>query len=542
MAMKQLVEGECGGANPLMKITSHFTQDKARQQDRVHRDQQRFGQNHFHETPEEELVREYFQGPRYDAAPQSFRMDRLLDEMQGIEQLSEFPPTIPAFQDAKSEAWASEYLSSHSNQDDVSSSWIDEYSRHTVADEHSQMKLGSTSSRWAEEYLESAITKDDRHATAKEILDKVDDDNLRKTEEPDVGDDWAKEYETQHTAVDEDAQKWIDEYALTENETDYWRKLQQEWDDISSNDFNDEYPWLKQYGDEQKKEYTFEEENPFKDYPNAFEEGLVRLKEGDLISAILLFEEAVRVDPEHAEAWQYLGTSQAENEQEPLAISALNRCCELQPHNLVARMALAVSYTNESLQLQACESLKDWLRYHPKYKILVPAEIGAQKPNVSSLMTKETFDNVHDLFLEAARLAPDSDIDADVQVGLGVLFNLNGEYEKAIDCFNTGLQSRPTDPYIWNKLGATLANGGRSEEAVEAYRHALHLNPAYNRARYNLGISCLNLGAHLEAVEHFLTALNMQRKGENPSGAITTMSDNIWSTFRMTISLLDCSW
>ena len=32
----------------------------------------------------------------------------------------------------------------------------------------------------------------------------------------DVGDDWAKEYETQHTAVDEDAQKWIDEYALTE--------------------------------------------------------------------------------------------------------------------------------------------------------------------------------------------------------------------------------------------------------------------------------------------------------------------------------------
>ena len=27
-------------------------------------------------------------------------------------------------------------------------------------------------------------------------------------------------------------------------------------------------------------------------------------------------------------------------------------------------------------------------------------------------------------------------------------------------------------------------------------------------------------------------------QGENPSGVITTMSDNIWSTLRMTISLL----
>ena len=80
-----------------------------------------------------------------------------------------------------------------------------------------------------------------------------------------------------------------------------------------------------------------------------------------------------------------------------------------------------------------------------------------------------------------------------------------------MDCFQAALQVT-NDALLWNRLGATLANGGRSEEAVDAYRHALNLSPGFIRCRYNLGISCINLNAHRQAVDHLLTALNMQRK------------------------------
>ncbi|XP_046702839.1 peroxisomal biogenesis factor 5 isoform X2 [Silurus meridionalis] len=571
MAMRELVEAECGGANPLMKLTGHMTQEGGAWR---HRSTPTIPPTPIEIASEEELVNEFLQAP--PRPPQSFDMGQLLEEMQQIDQQSyrqapQRAPDVAAL--ALSGDWAAEFLSgadtavspAQAGFDAADADWTREFINEV-----------SDPGRWAEEYLEQSEEKlwlgdlgdkeqerewtkeyqpgEDLKQTANELLAKVDDPKLQNTQ-----------------VSEESAESWVDEFtqagpdfqqakAAVESDIDFWEKLQEEWEEMAKRDA-EAHPWLSDFDQllstSYDKGYQFEEDNPYLSHEDPLTEGVKRMEAGDIPGAVRLFESAVQREPDNQLAWQYLGTCQAENEQEFAAISALRRCIELKKDNLTALMALAVSFTNESLHRQACETLRDWLRHNPKYRNILEQrdrereregvrEREKERERFGSLLPEALFNEVQSLFLSAAAADP-TRVDPQLQCGLGVLFNLSGEYDKAVDCFSAALSVTPQDYLLWNKLGATLANGNRSEEAVAAYRRALELQPGFVRSRYNLGISCVNLGAHREAVEHFLEALSLQRQAAGdlesgasraPGSATSVMSDNIWSTLRMALSMM----
>ncbi|KAK5601302.1 PEX5- protein [Crenichthys baileyi] len=315
---------------------------------------------------------------------------------------------------------------------------------------------------------------------------------------------WGSALLSRHQSLEEEFER---AKAAVESDTEFWDKMQAEWEELARRNWltENEQAQIPSSVSPHEKGYYFHTDNPYKDLSNAFEEGLKKSREGDLPNAVLLLEAAVLQDPHDSEAWQVLGTTQAENENEQAAIVSLQRCLELHPNNLPALMALAVSLTNTGMRHDACEALLRWLKHNPKYKHLLKAKthlIGS--PNSQRRMSyalnagrheSSLLPEVKELFLEAAQHNSDS-VDLDLQTGLGVLYNLSGEFNKAVEAFNTALSVRPEDYLLWNRLGATLANGDRSKEAVEAYTRALELHPGFIRSRYNLGISCINLGAH----------------------------------------------
>ncbi|SDA01448.1 BZ3500_MvSof-1268-A1-R1_Chr10-1g02676 [Microbotryum saponariae] len=295
--------------------------------------------------------------------------------------------------------------------------------------------------------------------------------------------------------------------------------------------------------------YPYATENEYLHHPDPFAEGQRLLAEGAPLSeAALAFEAACKLDPSRAEAWKAAGETWAADEREVKGIRALEKAVACGgPDGVGAWMSLAVAYVNEGQELRALATLEKWLT------LAYPTLSAKPGPLPSATNPWDASNRIIDLFLEAARAGPMArvpgqsneltEVDPDVQVGIGVLFYSNSDYERAKDCFESALSVRPTDFLLWNRLGATLANGGLPEEAISAYRKALDLRPTFTRAIYNLGVSCLNIGCYHEAAEHLLAAIDGQmtreKNGSGPSAAPDGQpldeedgSANLWHTLR----------
>lgn len=252
-------------------------------------------------------------------------------------------------------------------------------------------------------------------------------------------------------------------------------------------------------GRDGKEEYSFASDNPYLDSADPLAEAQRLLREGRDREALLAFEAEVQRNPESSEGWRQLGELYAQLDQDVEAIQCLRKGHEVDPYNLDSLLALGVSCTNELDRLPALRYLRMWIENHEEHQHLVH---GLEMP--AEYEYEAWRRQVTSLFEQAATANP---LDADVFVALGVLENINHNYDAAVRVLSTACRLRPNDHTVWNKLGATLANSGKSEQAVVAYHQCLQLKPNYARSWSNLAIAHANLGQHADAARFYLSSL-----------------------------------
>ncbi len=112
---------------------------------------------------------------------------------------------------------------------------------------------------------------------------------------------------------------------------------------------------------------------------------------------------------------------------------------------------MAVSYTNEGQIDEAYASLYRWITTRIPELPVAPLD-----------PSNDQHTHLVNTFLYHINSASSGIVDADIQIGLGLLFYNIHDFEKTIDCFKAAVAARPDDYLMWNRLGATLSNSGDS--------------------------------------------------------------------------------
>ncbi|KAI6233169.1 hypothetical protein M3Y99_00942700 [Aphelenchoides fujianensis] len=502
----------CAPTNPLQNLSANYAQSNARVRSGAERQIDRLLPS---ASTGDALAQEFLaQKAQQTAAPSSFHVKSLV--AAGAPQSSRWAEDFAKQQHATAaDRWAREFAA-NSRFDlrpmaaELPQQWADEFAAKQQAAGHQTTALVPRHEEWARDF--DQWLSGDKTAAQTEAMETAwfaagNEQENREQSGQQLSDQWASEF----------TQKMFGDAQTDEI-------LEEEFDSIFRSG-------LAQYNnfnplDELPAEYSFAESNPHMTEADLMQRASEQLQSGNTQEAILYYEAAVQRNPHDADAWCRLGLSHAENEHDIAAISAFRKALEVAPGMRDALLGYSVSLANESYDNEALHQLDKWIHVYKGGESTATVE---PPPSTSALhqsyIDPAHFEKVEGRFLDAARTQANG-VDPELQNALGVLYNLNRNFDRAVDSIKAAIARNPDDPRLWNRLGATLANGERTAEAIEAYRHALTLFPAYVRARYNLGISCMHLNCYREATEHFLSALRLQKANE---------SSPIWSTLRSSI-------
>jgi tetratricopeptide (TPR) repeat protein len=217
------------------------------------------------------------------------------------------------------------------------------------------------------------------------------------------------------------------------------------------------------------------------------------LEGGDYERALAYFFEAIKTNPNYAEAYFQMGYCLAKLGRYPEAIGPYREAIRIKPddidtlnnlcvaYGIVGRYQEAIEFCKKAIQIKADlpEALNNlgWA-YH---------RLGRYQEGIESCK-------------QAIRLKPDF---AMAHYNLGNNYVALKKFDDAIESYKQTIRIKFDYAEGHLNLGAAYNQMGRYEEAIESYKQAVLVKPGFPEAHLNLGMTYLRVGDRGSALEEY---------------------------------------
>jgi tetratricopeptide (TPR) repeat protein len=216
----------------------------------------------------------------------------------------------------------------------------------------------------------------------------------------------------------------------------------------------------------------------------------------DYDRAIKDYDEAVRLNPKHANAFSNRGVAYAGKRDYDRAIQSYDEAIRLNPSHADAFTNRGVAYARQGDYDRAIQSYDEALRLNPNHA-------NALFDRGNAYRRKKDYDRAIENYSEALRLNPKH---ANAFSNRGVAYGHKGEYDLAIQSYDEAIRLNPRHLNALYNRGNAYTRKGAYDRAARDYDQVLELNPKHANAYSSRGFVRFFQGQFMAAVPDFSEA------------------------------------
>ncbi len=214
-----------------------------------------------------------------------------------------------------------------------------------------------------------------------------------------------------------------------------------------------------------------------------YSKGLQNLANDEFTKALPYFNEAVKSDPNYAEAWYQVGYCYGVLGMHKEALEATSNAARIRPE-------WVETYINIGASSFALKRFEDAANAYKKAVQLEPANGELQYAlGLTYNRLGRTGEEIL-AYRRAISIKPDFALAIE---NLGLAYFSEKRYKEAIKAFED-LQPYKSDAQTYNYLGESHLALGKQQLSIEAFTNAVNIDAGFDKARYNLGLAYIKNG------------------------------------------------